>query len=185
MGASRDGCFWGQLLPRMGAPRERGPQSQLEGSVLLFHPRPCCSRHSGTPAWHQHPHCLAYSSGNELCQCQPLQEQVPSQSYYPCGFPVVARDTSALLGGNSGQRQGCCPARRRQWGARATGARRVRSKAACTLPGGRSSIIACMLVRGCAGAWEVSGVPSLAGDHRPLHACTAPSAAGLPPAWNQ
>ena len=177
MGGPGDGCFQGQVLPTMGVPRDRGPQSQLEGLMLPLRPRPCCGRHSGTPAWHRHQHRLASSSGNELCQHQPLQEQVPLQSYYPCGFPVAAKDISALPRENGGQRRGCCPARRRK-----EPERRVRSRAACTPLAHGSSIIACTLVGGCAGTWEVSGVPSLAGERRQLHACTAPSAAGPPPA---
>lgn len=62
MGAPGDRCFQGWALPGMGAPKDRGPQSQLEGSVLLSHPRPCCGRHSGTPVWHWHQHQLVSSS---------------------------------------------------------------------------------------------------------------------------
>lgn len=177
MGAAGDGYYFqGWVLLGIGASRDRGSQSQPQGLVLLLHPHLCCGRHSGTGTSTRWRPAQETSCANTSL----YQEQVPLRWYYPCGFPVAAKDIPALLGENGGQWRDCCTARCRQQGAGAAGAWQLRSRVACTPPVRGSSIVACTLIRGCAGMWDVSSAPSLARDCHQLHACTAPSATGPP-----
>lgn len=90
MDASRAGCPWRWMLPRMSAHRDRGPQSQCCSYSHVLAVAVTVTRQCGTIS--------STSSGNELCQHQPPQDPVPLELHYPWGFPLGTRHIPALPG---------------------------------------------------------------------------------------
>lgn len=124
----------------MGAPRDRAPQSQPQGSVLLLHPCPCCGRHRGTgTAWHpaQEMGCASTSLSSSKSFCSPVSMWFSHR----CQSHVSSS--------------------RGEWRS-VWGTWWVQSRMVCTAPGCGSSIIASTLIHGCGRAQVPSSLVPIA-----------------------